>query len=66
MTEKRLLKAKDVAEMLGVTVGAFKQWVLKGYFPPGLKVGRARFFTREMVEAWLRDRQEAGNKDAAG
>lgn len=58
MAEKRLLRAKDVCEMLGVPLPRFRKWTREGYFP-SIRVGRARYFTCEMVDAWLRGEKQA-------
>ena len=60
----KMMKAKDVAEWLGVSESAIYKWVGDGHFPKPYKLGNAdvqraasRWDPKE-IEAWLENRRD--------
>ena len=48
-----LLTRIEVAELLNVTPRTLYRWELSRTGPPSMKVGRAAYYRREALEAWL-------------
>lgn len=53
MTEKGMLTADDLAELLNVPVGTVYVMNCRGTAPPYFKVGRRVRYSRADVDAWL-------------
>ncbi len=59
----RLLKADEVAELLGISRSTFYLNIREGDFPPGVLVGaKARRWRVSEVEAWVQSREEKSKK----
>ncbi|MDB4488327.1 AlpA family phage regulatory protein [bacterium] len=60
----KMMKAKDVAEWLGVSESAIYKWVGDGDFPKPYKLGNADAqraasrWDRKEIEAWLENRRD--------
>jgi excisionase family DNA binding protein len=52
VTRSDVLKAGEVAEILGVPESTIADWARRGVIP-SRKRGRRRFFLRWEIEAWL-------------
>jgi excisionase family DNA binding protein len=52
VTRADVLKAREVAEILGVPESTVSDWARRGVIP-SRKRGRRRFYLRWEVEAWL-------------
>jgi excisionase family DNA binding protein len=52
VTRADVLKAREVAEILGVPESTVADWARRGVIP-SRKRGRRRFYLRWEVEAWL-------------
>jgi excisionase family DNA binding protein len=69
--EPELLRAPQVAQILGVSVRVCYDLVSRGVLPGVVRVGRAIFVRRRALELWLSGRDEAvgsneGDEPAAG
>jgi excisionase family DNA binding protein len=60
----RLLRARDVADMLGFSAATIVDWAEQGRIPH-FKVGRAPRFRESEIEAWLEERHIA-SRDVQG
>ncbi len=55
-----LLTARQVAELLGVSLWTLRRWTRGGQGPPPHRIGpRAIRYSREDVDTWLRGRRGA-------
>jgi excisionase family DNA binding protein len=54
MTRADVMRAIDVAELLGLPLSTIHEWARQGRLP-SRKRGRHRLFLRSEVEAWLMD-----------
>lgn len=59
MRRPRLFTAKEAAAMLGLTLAAFNSYVRR-YPVPVIRVNGLRRFTRDVIEAIRRHREERG------
>lgn len=50
-----LIKAEQVAQLVGTSVGQLAQWRFHGDGPPFIKLGRSVRYRWSDVEAWLDD-----------
>jgi prophage regulatory protein len=58
MFEKTILRAVDVASILGVSLPTLYRWIRGGSFPRGFKYGGNTVgWTRETVESWISAKQ---------
>lgn len=62
-TSKEMLKAADVAPLLGVTTGRVYQMIAEGTLP-GIRAGRAVCVPRAAWERWLRDQSRHAEQSA--
>ena len=62
-TAKEMLKASDVAPLLGVTTGRVYQLISEGVLP-GTRVGRAVCIPRTAWERWLREQSSRAERSA--
>lgn len=53
-SETAPLTDRELAVRIGVQPGTLRQWRMKGYGPPYLKVGRAVRYRVSDVQAWER------------
>lgn len=60
---KQMLKASDVAPLLGVTTGRVYQMIAEGILP-GARVGRAVCIPRSVWEKWLREQARHAERSA--
>ena len=65
-----VLRAKEVADRLGIAVITLRTWYRKGKFPQPIKLGNHAVGWREsVIEKWIDDREaearERGLSDAA-
>jgi predicted DNA-binding transcriptional regulator AlpA len=65
----RLLKAREVADLLGVSEATIRHWRTRGQGPRPIKVGKQYRYEQPVVEAWLAAYQnqngEAAERDQA-
>lgn len=52
LTRGDVMRARDVAELLGIPRSTINEWARQGRIP-SRKRGRHRLFVRREVEAWL-------------
>lgn len=57
----KLLKPKEVAEMIGVETSTIYQWTSQGFIPY-VKLGRLVRFNEDDVMKWLRNKARRGRK----
>lgn len=63
-TPSKMMKAKDVAEWLGVSESAIYKWVNEGQFPKPYKLGNgdarrsASRWSSDEVQEWLENRRD--------
>ena len=55
-----LIKEKDLAKELGLTVWALRAWRKRGYGPPAGKVGRTVVYATADVQEFLQSQLDAG------
>jgi excisionase family DNA binding protein len=55
-----LLTAREVAELLRVSVSTLERLTRAGDGPPSVKFGRSRRWLRRDVDQWLEDHREGG------
>jgi predicted DNA-binding transcriptional regulator AlpA len=62
MAEKtqRLLKSKELAELLGFQESTLRQWRSEGVGPPYLRLGHRVRYSPEVVSAWVAAHQVDG------
>jgi len=64
-SHSKMMKAKDVAEWLGVSESAIYKWVSEGEFPKPYKLGNgdakrsASRWDRDDILLWLDDRRDS-------
>ena len=56
-----LLTRIEVAERLNVTPRTLYRWELSRTGPPSIKLGRAAYYRREALEAWLLSLEGSGS-----
>lgn len=61
MTEKNLLTAKEVADIIGVKPSTAYDWANQGLIP-SLKLNGARRFLRKDVMTWVEDCKRSSDK----
>ena len=54
-----MIKERDLARELGLTVWALRAWRKRGYGPPNGKVGRTVVYRRSDVDQFMADRVAA-------
>ena len=63
-SHSKMMKAKDIAEWLGVSESAIYKWVSDGEFPRPYKLGNgdarrsARRWDRDEIKQWLEERRD--------
>jgi excisionase family DNA binding protein len=57
---KRLLKSKELAEVLGLEDNTLRIWRARAEGPPYYKVGSTVRYDEERVREWLEDREREG------
>jgi excisionase family DNA binding protein len=63
----RLLRAGEVAELLGVSESTVHNWRYKRTGPPAIKVGGAVRWPESAIEAWIKQQNpDVGEGDTAG
>jgi excisionase family DNA binding protein len=53
--EPPLMKTREVAEYLSVSVQTLRNWARDGVGPRSFRVGRDRRYRRDEVDAWLEE-----------
>lgn len=55
MSAIKLMKAEDVADLLGVSKAQIRNWVWRGVFPTGVvvRIGRRTYFHEDRLSEWL-------------
>lgn len=56
-----MIKERDLARELGLTVWALRAWRKRGYGPPHGKVGRTTVYRRSEVDEFLQSRIAAAS-----
>jgi len=60
--ERRFLRARDVAELIGVNARTIRRWRSEGILPPALEIEGIVRWDRRAVDAWLAARSAASNQ----
>lgn len=55
----KLICQSEAARLLGVSRVTLLKWRRKNMAPECIKQGKRRYFTREMIESWIRARAGA-------
>jgi excisionase family DNA binding protein len=59
----RVLRPKEAAEKLGISVGTLYRWEAEGKLPPRLQIGEGvSGWTDDDLDEWIRTRPEAGDR----
>lgn len=53
MTDKTLLKAEDLAELLGISLRSVWRRIADGSVPKPVRIGRLVRWHRQTIEKWL-------------
>lgn len=66
LTEKRLLSEKEMEALYGWSRHTWRWHRGRGDGPAYLKMGSRVFYDREVVEAWLKERETSSTSQPAG
>jgi len=58
-TDSRFMTTKELAGLVRRSPATVRAWRHRGQGPRGTRVGRGVLYPREVVEAWLKQREEA-------
>lgn len=64
--EDRLLRARDAAQILGLSESTLAKMRLSGAGPQFQKLGRSVRYMRSAVESWVRARSRQSTSDMGG
>ena len=61
MSDGNLIGAKEVAQMLGVSLRKFEMMIMEGNAPPNIRLGRIRKWRIQAVNDWVDSLYQASN-----